>query len=98
MGLRHDHGSQFISHTFQSELAFLGIRSTPSFVRERMGNGCAERFVRTLKEQLLWLERYETVEELNVALRDFLTRYNAFWLIARHGYQSPAEAHRSLAA
>jgi hypothetical protein len=57
------------------------------------------RVRRTLtKEQLLWLERYETVEELNVALRDFLTRYNAFWLIARHGYQSPAEAHRSLAA
>ncbi len=41
LGLRHDHGSQFISHTFQSELAFLGIRSTPSFVRERMGNGYA---------------------------------------------------------
>ncbi len=48
--LRHDHGSQYISDAFQEELVFLGIESSPSFVREPEGNGCAERFIRTLKE------------------------------------------------
>jgi putative transposase len=51
--LRHDHGSQYMSHVFQEELRFLGITSSPAFVREPEGNGCAERFIRTLKENLL---------------------------------------------
>jgi transposase InsO family protein len=63
--LRHDHGSQFISHAFRDELKTPGIESSPSFVRQPEGNGCVERFIRTLKEQLLWLHRFRTVEELN---------------------------------
>lgn len=46
----------------QDELKFLGMRVSPSFVRERQGNGCAERFIRTLKENLLWVQAFETVE------------------------------------
>lgn len=29
--LRHDHGSQFVSDNFQSEIAFLGFESRPPF-------------------------------------------------------------------
>ena len=32
--LRHDHGSQYVSHDFQAELRFLGIESSPAFVRK----------------------------------------------------------------
>jgi hypothetical protein len=32
--LRHDHGSQFVADDYQRELAFLGIASSPAFVRE----------------------------------------------------------------
>jgi hypothetical protein len=35
--LRHDHGSQYVSHHFQNELRFLGIESSPAFVREPEG-------------------------------------------------------------
>jgi putative transposase len=55
LALRHDHGSQYMSDAFQKELAFLGIDSSPAFVRSPEGNGCAERFIRTLKENLLWV-------------------------------------------
>ena len=88
--LRHDNGSQFVSHAFQDELKFLGITSSASYVREPEGNGCAERFVRTLKEQLLWLRRFETVDELEQSLQGFKDRYNTEWLIERHGWVSPA--------
>src|SRR3954452_285867 len=44
--LRHDHGSQYLSHDFQAEIRFLGIESSPAFVREPEGNGCADRFIR----------------------------------------------------
>lgn len=90
LSLRHDHGSQFVSDAFQDELIFLGVESSPAFVREPEGNGCAERFIRTLKEQLLWIERFHTVEDLRRALLAFKERYNHHWLIQRHGYRTPA--------
>ena len=58
--LRHDHGSQYTSRHFQAELRFLGSRSSPAFVREPECSGVAERFIRTLEEQLLWVETFET--------------------------------------
>ena len=98
LALRHDHGSQFLSHAYQAELRFLGIRSSPAFLREPEGNGCAERFIRTLKEQLLWVESFATVEDLRLALVAFKDRYNREWLIQRHGHRSPAAARASYAA
>ena len=89
--LRHDHGSQYVSHDFQAEIAFLGIEGSPAFVREPEGNGCAERFIRTLKENLLWVRRFATVEELRRALLEFQRLYNETWLVERHGYRTPAQ-------
>ena len=89
--LRHDHGSQYVSHHFQSEIRFLGLTSSPAFVREPEGNGCAERFIRVLKENLLWVRRFDTVEELRLALIAFKQTYNQTWIIQRHGYRTPAQ-------
>jgi putative transposase len=88
--LRHDHGSQFVADDYQRELAFLGIASSPAFVREPEGNGCVERFIRTLKENLLWVRRFDTIEELRLALHAFKQTYNLTWIVECHGYQSPA--------
>jgi transposase InsO family protein len=94
LAVRHDHGSQYMSDHFQKELAFLGIESSPAFVRAPEGNGCAERFIRTLKENLPWVRTFETVEELRQALLAFRETYNTTWLIERHGFLSPAEYRR----
>jgi putative transposase len=90
LAVRHDHGSQYMSDAFQNELAFLGIESSPAFVRAPEGNGCAERFIRTLKENLLWVRTFDTVEDLRQALLAFREIYNATWLIERHGFLTPA--------
>jgi putative transposase len=89
--VRHDHGSQFVADDFQSELAFLGIEPSPAFVREPEGNGCAERFIRTLKENLLWVRRFDTIEELRLALLEFQRLDNRTWIVERHGYRTPAQ-------
>jgi putative transposase len=94
LAVRHDHGSQYMSDHFQKELAFLGIESSPAFVRAPEGNGCAERFIRTLKENLLWVRTFETIEALRQALLAFRETYNNSWLIKRHGFLSPAEYRR----
>jgi hypothetical protein len=53
----------------QANIAFLGIEASPSFVRQLEGNRVAERFIRTLKENLLWVRSFQTIEELRLALR-----------------------------
>lgn len=97
LAIRHDHGSQYMSDDFQAELRFLGISSSPAFVRQPEGNGCIERFFRTLKEQLLWVKHFETVDDLRCALLAFKETYNREWLIARHGYRAPAQVRQALA-
>jgi transposase InsO family protein len=90
LSMRHDHGSQYMSDAFRKELAFLGIESSPAFVRAPEGNGCAERFIRTFKENLLWVRTFDSVEQLRQALTAFRDAYNATWLVERHGFRPPA--------
>lgn len=92
--LRHDHGPQYISDDFQAEIAFLGLESSPSFVRAPQGNGIAEWFMRPLKEQLLWIHGCRDLDELNAALQKWRRRYNEHWRVERHGYRSPAQVRR----
>lgn len=94
LSLRHDHGSQYMSDDFQREIRWAGIASSPAFIRAPEGNGCAERFIRTLKENLLWVRTFETIEELRLALLQFREIYNEQWLIERHGHRSPAQFRR----
>jgi len=89
LALRHDHGSQYMADAFRKEIAFFGIESSPAFVRAPEGNGCAERFIRTLKENLLWVRTFDTVEELRQALLQFRDTHNSTWLIERHGFRPP---------
>ena len=94
--LRHDHGSNYLADDFQQEVAFFGIESSPSFVREPEGNGVAERFIRTLKENLLWVRSFETIEELRLALLAFKRTYNEHWMLEKYDYRSPARVRRDL--
>lgn len=92
--LRHDHGSVYMSDDFQTEIKFLGIESSPAFVRQPEGNGCIERFFRTLKEQLLWVRRFRNLEELRTALNEFRDRYNQHWILQRLSYRTPSQARQ----
>ncbi len=95
---RHDHGSQYMSDDYQAEIAFLGMESSPSFVRQPECNGCVERFIRTLKEQLLWVKVFQNVEELRCALSEFRERYNQRWIVQRLAYLTPAQARQQFLA
>jgi putative transposase len=90
--LRHDPGSVYMSDDFQNEIRFLGSESSPAFVRQPEGNGCIERFFRTLKEQLLWIRHFRDLEELHTALIEFRNRYNHQWILKRLNYRTPVQA------
>ena len=83
-----------MSDDFQNEIRFVGMESSPSYVRQPEGNGCIERFFRTLKEQLLWLRTFKDLAELREALTEFRDRYNHHWIMERLQYRTPAQARR----
>jgi putative transposase len=62
--LGNDHGSNYTFGDFEDESKRFGIEASPSLVREPQGNGVAERFIRTLKGNLLWVRMFKTVGEL----------------------------------
>ena len=47
--------------------------------------------IRTLKENLLWVRTFETVEDLRQTLLEFKCVYNESWILARHGYKTPVQ-------
>ena len=98
LALRHDGGSCFRSGHYQAELDHLGIDRSPAFHYEPETNGCVEKFIQTLKEQLLWIERFDTLEQPRARIREFARDYNQHWLLERHGYRSPREARELLQA
>ena len=69
---------------------FLGVRASARFVAEPECNGVAERFVRTLKHQLLSLKTFDTIEGLRLALQAFKHLYNHEWLVQKHRHLTPA--------
>jgi putative transposase len=89
--LRHDCGSAYLSSHFQNEVDFLGLRTSPALVREPECNGVVERFFRTLKEQLLWLRQFQSIEELREAVVEFVKKYNSCWMVAKHDYRAPSQ-------
>ena len=91
-------GPQYRSAHFTGSLAWLGISDHPAFLGEPETNGCAERWIRTLKEQCLWVQLHDTVEQLRQAVAGFVDRYNSSWLIQRHGHQTPKEAYQAAQA
>jgi putative transposase len=96
--LRHDHGSPFMSEYFQNQLTFFGMTPSFAFVREPETNGVAERFIRTLKEQIVFGSIYQDIEEVRAAVRGYFERYNQHWLLEKNGYRSPAQTRRDWTA
>ena len=96
LALRYDGGPCFRSDHYQAEIDHLGIARSPAYHYEPETNGCIEKFIQTLKEQVLWIERFDTLEQLRARIRRFAADFNEHWLLERHGYRTPAQARETL--
>jgi transposase InsO family protein len=92
LALRHDHGSNFMADHFQNQVRFWGISPSYAFVGEPETNGVIERLFRTLKEQIIHGRVFQTIDEVREAVREFVARYNAEWLVEKNGFRSPLDA------
>jgi putative transposase len=89
LALRHDHGSNFMAEVFQKQIKFWGMSPSYAFVGEPETNGVIERLFRTLKEQIVHGRIFQTIDEVRDAVRAFVARYNAEWLIEKNGHAAP---------
>lgn len=81
------HGSQYTLSWFRAELQFLEITPILALVGEPETNGIAERFIRTLKEQVIHSCVYEEIEALRRAVDDFVAGYNAHWRLEKNKFR-----------
>jgi putative transposase len=96
--IRCDWGPQYIADAWINEVKWLGMTITPSYVGEPECNSVIERFMRTLKEQCLYLHRFQNLAEARRLIDEFIARNNTEWLIERLGHRTPASARRAMAA
>jgi hypothetical protein len=52
----------------------------------------AERFIRTLKEQVIYGRGLQNLEDVRSAVRRFVDTYNRDWLVEKKGFKSPWQA------
>lgn len=94
LALRMDHGTQYTANDFLNQIAFWGIETSFAFVAEPQTNGVAERFNRTLKEQVIQGRIFRNVEEVRDAVTAFRDRYNRHWRLEKLGFRSPYEVRQ----
>ncbi len=95
VALRMDHGTQYLSDHFLNQIRFWGLAASFAFVAEPETNGIAERFIRTLKEQAIYGHVFNDIEEVRVAVRNFVGDYNEHWRIEKLGFLTPRQARKA---
>ena len=86
-----DNGCQPSSRSFLKVTATLDIEQIFTSYNNPKGNAETERFMRTLKEELLWLEEFAGLDEAQDKLSVWIDFYNKRYLHSALGYKSPME-------
>jgi putative transposase len=89
LNLMADNGCQPTSLAFMRACAALGIRQAFTSYSNPKGNADTERFLRTLKEELVWLREWTSPAAFFEALDRWLVDYNASYLHSALGYRAP---------
>jgi putative transposase len=89
--IRCDNLPEFRDRRFCKALAELGIRTSYISPLNPRGNGLAERFVRTLRENRLAVFYFASIEELDREIAAFRVVYNEQYILQRWKYRTPSQ-------
>jgi putative transposase len=89
--LRSDHGPQYTGHGTEELARAWGVVQTFAPVGRPTGNAVAERTIRTLKEECIWLHDWRSLAELQQALQALARTFDHDRPHQALGWQTPAE-------
>jgi len=89
--LRSDNGSQPCSKKFVEYLGQTGVRGQYTGYNAPDDNAYIERVIRTVKEEEVWPNMYETVWEASAAIEAYVNYYNQERIHSALGYRTPNE-------
>lgn len=89
--LRSDHGPQYTGADCAALVDEWNIEHTFAPVGRPTGNAVAERVIRTLKEEVVWLRDWESLDELRAAIMAWVKRYNEQRPHQALDWKTPAE-------
>ena len=89
LNLMADNGCQPTSLAFMRACAALGIRQAFTSYSNPKGNADTERLLRTLKEELVWLQEWTSPAVFFAALERWIASYNTSYLHSALGYRAP---------
>lgn len=90
--LRHDNGTQFTSWRYRDTAAALGVKLSRTAYRHPDGNAFVERVYKTLKEECVWTNEFNSFEEAHAAITAWVADYNQERPHMSLGNRTPAEA------
>lgn len=88
---RTDHGPQFTGVDARDLCDEWNVDHTFAPIGRPTGNAVAERLNRTLKEEVLWLQDFETIDDVRRAVEAWLPVYNGRRPHQALGFKTPAE-------
>lgn len=89
--LMSDNGSQPTSEKYQNAVKLLGIKHITTSYSNPKGNADTERFIRTFKEEIIYPNEFDSLEEAKIAVDNFITFYNHHYPHSALGYLSPID-------
>jgi len=99
--LRSDNGSQPCSKAFVEYLGRAGVKGQYTGYNAPDDNAYVERMIRTIKEEEIWPNEYDTGSEAREAIESYIKYYNHERIHSALDYRTPSEAmaaHATLAA
>jgi putative transposase len=90
--LRSDNGAQPCSKAFVEYLAHVGVRGQYTGYNAPDDNAYIERLMRTIKEEEIWQNQYESWSEAHQAIDRYVQYYNRERIHSALAYRTPIEA------
>ena len=88
--LNSDQGSQFTSDDFTKLLKTYAIRQSMDGKARWIDNVIIERWFRSLKQEYVYINEYNSPRELRTGIKEFVTDYNGLRPHQSHDYDTPA--------
>jgi putative transposase len=96
LAIRSDNGSIFLANDYQRCIRNLKLKHEFTPYHCPSANGVVERWMRTFKQECAWCYTFETVEQAERIIGDWIRTYNQERMHSRLGYISPVEFENAL--